>query len=111
MGNWLEAHESSLDCGSLSLSVLILPTPVYFAVTIELQHFTGVRSICLRFSVEKPLVVGGSLLRQRGLPGSVAIVLRAIGGAFAVYSAFIYWRKKDNALPLIRNKVSQSFVP
>jgi len=47
---------------------------------------------------------------SEGIAGSVAIVLRAIGGAFATYSAFIFYRKKDVALPLIRSKVSKALL-
>jgi hypothetical protein len=40
----------------------------------------------------------------------VAIVLRAVAGLFAFYAAFLWWRKKDTALPAIRKKVSTALL-
>ena len=47
---------------------------------------------------------------SEGVSGSVAIVLRAIGGAFASYSAFLLWRKKENSFPLVKGKVGKALL-
>ena len=47
---------------------------------------------------------------SEGVAGSVAIVLRAVGGFFAFYAAFLWWRKKDAALPAIRKRVGTALL-
>lgn len=39
---------------------------------------------------------------SEGFTGSLGICLRAFAGGFAFYAAFLYWRKKDAALPAVR---------
>ena len=40
----------------------------------------------------------------------MSIVLRAFAGAFAVYAAFLYWRKKDIAMPAIRKNAARALL-
>jgi hypothetical protein len=47
---------------------------------------------------------------SEGVSGSVISILRAVGGFFALYSAFLFWRKKDAALPLIKGKVGTALL-
>jgi hypothetical protein len=47
---------------------------------------------------------------SEGVSGSVGLVLRAVGGVFAVYAAYLFWRKKDTALPLIRRKAGTALL-
>ena len=47
---------------------------------------------------------------SEGVLGSVAGFLRVIAGCFALYSAFLFWRKKDMDLPLIRGKVGKALL-
>lgn len=47
---------------------------------------------------------------SEGLMSSVAGILRLTAGCFGVYSAFLYLRKKDQALPLIRGTVSKALL-
>ena len=44
------------------------------------------------------------------LIGGVGGVLRAVAGFFALYSAWLFWRKKETAFPLIRRKVGAALV-
>jgi hypothetical protein len=44
------------------------------------------------------------------LVGGVGGVLRAVAGFFALYSAWLFWRKKEAAFPLIRAKVGIALV-
>ena len=109
MGNWLEAHESSLRLWIFVAVCAYFAYAVYFAVyglnfSISLVHDQYVYGLVLKNLWWWTVLYYGS----EGIAGSVAIVLRALGGALAVYSAFIYWRKKDNGFPLIRNKVSKA---
>jgi len=47
---------------------------------------------------------------SEGISGTVGVVLRALAGFFAVYSAIFFLRKKESALPLIRGKVSAALL-
>ncbi len=47
---------------------------------------------------------------SEGVAGSVAIVLRAVGGFFAFYATFLWWRKKDTALPTIRKNACRALL-
>ena len=44
------------------------------------------------------------------LGGTVGIVLRSVAGFFALYSAVLFWRKKESAPSLIRGKVSTALL-
>ena len=43
---------------------------------------------------------------SEGVAGSIAIIVRAIAGALAVYGVFLFWRNKDTAMPRIRKNIS-----
>jgi hypothetical protein len=43
---------------------------------------------------------------SEGAGGSVAIIVRAIAGVFAVYGAYLFWRKKDTLMPRIKRCLS-----
>jgi magnesium-transporting ATPase (P-type) len=47
---------------------------------------------------------------SEGVSGSVAILSRAVAGVFAVYAAFLFWRKKDDAVPTIRKNASRALI-
>src|SRR5512139_2051493 len=47
---------------------------------------------------------------SEGISGSVSIVLRAVGGAFATYAAYVYWRKNDGTLPPVKSGVSKALL-
>jgi hypothetical protein len=47
---------------------------------------------------------------SEGIFNTVATVFRSIAGFFALYSAFLFWRKKERALSLIRGKVSVALL-
>lgn len=109
MGNWLDAHESSLRFWIFVAVCAYFAYAVYFAVyglnfSISLVYDQYVYGLVSKNPWWWAVLYYGS----EGIAGSVAIVLRAIGGAFAVYSAFAYWRKKDSALSLIRSKASKA---
>jgi hypothetical protein len=47
---------------------------------------------------------------SEGVAGTVGLILRAIGGLFAVQAAYLYWRKKDTAQQQIRRKASTALL-
>jgi hypothetical protein len=44
------------------------------------------------------------------LGGTIGGILRSAASVFALYAAFVYWRKKDAALPLIKGKVGAALL-
>lgn len=47
---------------------------------------------------------------SEGVAGSVENVLRAIAAFFALYSAFLYWRRGDDAISLIKRRVGAALL-
>jgi hypothetical protein len=47
---------------------------------------------------------------SEGVSGSIAILSRAIAGVFAVYAAFLFWRKRDGTMPTIRKNASWALL-
>ena len=47
---------------------------------------------------------------SEGLFPSIAGILRATAGFFALYAAYFYWRKKDTALPRIKKTVGTALL-
>jgi hypothetical protein len=47
---------------------------------------------------------------SEGVSGSVSIISRAVAGAFATYAAFLFWRKKDTAVPAIRRSARAALL-
>jgi hypothetical protein len=47
---------------------------------------------------------------SEALAGMVSFPLRAIAGLFALYSAVLFWMKKESALPLIKGKVGTALL-
>jgi hypothetical protein len=47
---------------------------------------------------------------SEGVSGSVGLILRAVGSVFALYAAYLFWRKKDTALPQIKQKAGTALL-
>jgi len=47
---------------------------------------------------------------SEGVSGTVGLILRAIGGIFALHAAYLFWRKKDTALPQIKRKAGTALL-
>ena len=47
---------------------------------------------------------------SEGVAGTVGLILRAIGGLFAVQAAYLHWRKKDTAQQQIRRKAGTALL-
>jgi hypothetical protein len=107
MGKLLEKYATSLEFWIFALACAYLGYAVYFAVY-GLTFSIGLTSDYYVYNLisKNPWWWAILYYGSEGVSGSVGLVLRAIGGFFALYSAFLFWRKKDNALPLIRRKVS-----
>ena len=111
MGNWLEKYAGSIRFWVLVLVSVYLGYALYFAVyglqfSLQLTSDHYVYGLVTKNSWWWIILYYGS----EGVAGSVAIVLRAVGGFFAFYAAFLWWRKKDVALPTIRKNASRALL-
>jgi len=111
MGKWLEKYAGSSRFWILIVVSVYLGYALYFAIyglnfSIDLATNQYVYGLVSKNSWWWIVLYYGS----EGVAGSIAIVLRAVAGIFAFYAAFLFWRKKDTALPAIRKKVSTALL-
>src|SRR4030067_2161412 len=111
MGKWLEKYARSFRFWILASVAVYFGYAVYYAVyglsfSVALLSDNYVHNLVSKNPWWWMFLYYGS----EGVLGSVASVLRAVGGVFAFYAAFIFWRKKDNAIPQIRNKVRAALI-
>jgi hypothetical protein len=111
MGKWLEKYAGSIRFWILVLVSVYLGYALYFAVyglqfSLQLTSDHYVYGLVTKDPWWWILLYYGS----EGVAGSVAIVLRAVGGFFAFYAVFLWWRKKDAALPSIRKNACRALL-
>ena len=111
MGNWLEKYAGSIRFWVLILVSVYLAYALYFAVyglqfSLQLTSDHYVYGLVTKNPWWWQVLYYGS----EGVAGSVAIVLRAIGGFFAFYAAFLWWRKKDTAMPAFRKNAARALL-
>ena len=111
MGKWFEKYAGSIRFWILVLVSVYFEYALYFAVyglqfSLQLTSDHYVYGLVTKNPWWWILLYYGS----EGVAGSVAIVLRAVGGFFAFYAAFLWWRKKDDAYPSIRKNASRALL-
>ena len=111
MGKWLEKYAGSIRFWILVVVTVYLGYALYFAIyglnfSVDLATNQYVWGVVSKNSLWWQVLYYGS----EGVAGSVAIVLRAVAGLFAFYAAFLYWRKKDVALPAVRKHASRALL-
>ncbi len=111
MVKMLEKYTSSVRFWILVVTAFYLAYGLYFAVyglnfSLDLTTNQYVYNLVSKDPWWWIILYYGS----EGVAGSVAIVLRAVAGLFAFYAAFLFWRKKDIALPAIQKKVSMALL-
>ena len=111
MGKWLEKYAGSIRFWILVLVSVYLGYALYFAVyglqfSLQLTSDHYVYDLVTKNPWWWIVLYYGS----EGIAGSVAIVLRAVGGFFAFYAAFLWWRKKDAAFPTIRKNACRALL-
>lgn len=111
MGKWLEKYAGSLRFWILVVVSVYFAYALYFAVY-GLNFSTGLISDHYVYNLisKNPWWWMVLYYGSEGVTGSVAIVLRAFAGLFAVYAAFLFWRKKDDPMPAIRKGVSMALL-
>ncbi len=103
MGNWLEKYAGSIRFWVLVLVSVYLAYALYFMVyglqfSLQLTSDHYVSGLVTKNPWWWQVLYYGS----EGVTGSIAIVLRAFAGVFAIYAAFMYWRKGNAAMPTVR---------
>lgn len=111
MGKYPEKLASSIRFWIFIVVCVYLAYAFYFAVyglnfSLDLTTNTYVYNLVSKNSWWWQILYYGS----EGVAGSVAIILRAVAAIFALYSAFLYWRKGDAAIPLIKRKVGTALL-
>jgi hypothetical protein len=111
MGKWLEKYACSIRFWILVLVSVYLGYALYFAVyglqfSLQLTSDHYVYGLVTKDPWWWILLYYGS----EGVAGSVAIVLRAVGGFFAFYAVFLWWRKKDAASLTIRKNACRALL-
>lgn len=111
MGKRLEKYAGSTRFWVLVLVSVYLGYALYFAVyglqfSLQLTSDHYVYGLVTKNPWWWIVLYYGS----EGVAGSVAIVLRAVGGSFAFYAAFLWWRNKDTMHPTIRKNVCRALL-
>jgi hypothetical protein len=111
MGKWLEKYAGSIRFWILVVVSVYFAYALYFAVY-GLQFSLGLISDHYVYNLvtKNPWWWMVLYYGSEGVAGSVASVLRAVAGLFAFYAAFLFWRKKDDAMPAIRKNVNRALL-
>ncbi len=111
MGKTLENYMGSLSFWVLIVIAVYFAYGVYFAAS-GMRDSIGMLSneyIYTSLS-QNPWWWMVLFYGSEGVTGSISIISRAVAGAFAFYAAFLYWRKKDTAMPTIRKSASAALL-
>ena len=111
MGKWLEKYAGSIRFWILIVVSVYFAYALYFAIY-GLQFSFGLISDHYVYGLvtKNPWWWIALYYGSEGIAGSVAIVLRVFGGAFALYAAYLFWRKKDTAMPTIRKNIARALL-
>ncbi len=111
MGEWLQKYACSIRFWILIAVAIYFGYALYFAIY-GLQFGLGFISDHYVYGLvtKDPWWWIVLYYGSEGMGGSVSIVLRAFAGGFAVYAAFLYWRKKDVAMPAIRKNAARALL-
>lgn len=111
MGKWLEKYARSLSFWILVAVSVYFAYAVYFAIyglnfDISLISDHYVYNMLSKDPWWWMVLYYGT----EGVTGLVAVTLRAFAGLFALYGAFLFWRKKEVAMPAIGKSVRTTLL-
>jgi hypothetical protein len=111
MRKWLEKYAGSIRFWILIVVSVYFGYALYFAIY-GLQFSIGLISDHYVYSLvtKNPWWWIALYYCSEGIAGSVAILLRALAGAFAFYAAFLFWRKKERAMPAIKKNTNRALL-
>jgi hypothetical protein len=111
MGKWLEKYAGSLGFWIFIVVCVYLGYAIYFAVYgLNFSIITATHAYVYNMISQNPWWWAILYYGSEGVSGTVGLILRAIGGLFALHAAYLLWRKKDTALPQIKRKASTALL-
>ena len=111
MGKRLEKYGSSLRFWILIVAATYFAYAVYYAVSGMRDSIGMISNQYIYSSLSaNPWWWMVMFYGSEGVAGSVAIIIRAFAGVFAVYAAFLFWRRKDEALPAVRKSARMALL-
>ncbi|MGD0645568.1 MAG: hypothetical protein ABSA75_11750 [Candidatus Bathyarchaeia archaeon] len=111
MRKWLEKYAGSLRFWILIVAAAYFGYAVYYAASGMRDSIAMISNQYIFSSLsQNPWWWMVLFYGSEGVAGSVAIITRAIAGVFAVYAAFLFWRKKDATLPAIRKNAGMALL-
>jgi len=111
MGKWLEKYADSVRFWILVVVATYFAYAVYYAAS-GMRDSLGMLSNQFIYTSLSSNPWWWMILfyGSEGLSGSISIISRAVAGAFAVYAAFLFWRKKDNAIPQVKRNACNALI-
>lgn len=111
MGKWLNKYAASVRFWILVVVSCYFAYALYFAIY-GLQFSLGLISDHYVYNLVSKNPWWWQLLYygSEGVTGSAAIVLRAVGGVFAVYAAYLFWRRGDSMLTAVRKNAGRALI-
>ncbi len=107
MGKWLEKYAGSWKFWILIVACTYLAYALYYAASGMRDSIGMISNQYIYSSLSaNPWWWLVLFYSSEGVAGSIAIIVRAIAGALAVYGTFLFWRKKETAMPRLRKSVS-----
>lgn len=111
MGNRLKKYASSIEFWIFIGVCTYLGYAIYFAVYgLNFSIATASSSYVYNMISQNPWWWAILYYGSEGVSGTVGLILRAIGGFFALHAAYLLWKKKDTALPQIKRKASTALL-
>jgi hypothetical protein len=111
MGNLTEKYASSIRFWILVTVSVYLAYALYYAIygiqfSIQLAHDQYVYNLISK----NPLWWQIAYYSSEAGAGGFAITIRAVAAIFAFHAAFLFWRKKDAAMPQVRKSACRALV-
>jgi len=111
MDKWVERYAGSLRFWILIVACTYFTYSVYYAASGMRDSIGMITNQYIYTSlVHNPWWWMVLFYGSEGVSGSIAILSRAVAGAFAAYAAFLFWRKKDNTMSAIRKSASWALL-
>ena len=111
MGTLRERCTNSMAFWTLVVIFFYFVYALYFAIyglqfSLQLTHDQYVYNLVSRDPWWWQILYYGS----EGVAGSVAIILRAFAGLFALKAAFTYWNRGSNSMPAVRKNAVRAIA-
>ncbi len=107
MGKWLEKYAGSYRFWILVVASAYLVYSFYYGVSGIRDSMGMATNPSLYASLSaNPWWWMVLFYSSEGVAGAVAIILRVVAGLFAVWGAYLFWRKKEAATPAVKRSFS-----